>query len=161
MKCPYCNNPDTKVIETRITESDLSIRRRRQCERCGKRFTTFERIENTPIAVIKKDNTREPFDRNKILSGLIRACVKRNITTAELEKLVDEIESEIRNFHSSEISSKEIGNIVLPRLKKIDKVAYIRFASVYKQFDNIEQFTNELSELNRPVNINETEDNQK
>jgi transcriptional repressor NrdR len=151
MKCPYCKNQDTKVIETRIAESDLSIRRRRECERCGKRFTTFERIENTPIAVIKKDNTRQPFDRNKILSGLIRACVKRNISTAELEDLVDEIESEIRNFHSNEISSKEIGDIVLQKLRNLDKVAYIRFASVYKQFDNIEQFTNELSELNKPL----------
>ncbi len=150
MKCPYCKNPDTKVIETRVTDSDLSIRRRRECEKCGNRFTTFERIENTPIAVIKKDNTRQPFDRNKILSGLIRACVKRNITTAELEKIVDEIESEIRNFHSNEISSKEIGDIVLGKLKNLDKVAYIRFASVYKQFDDIKQFTNELSELKEP-----------
>ncbi len=147
MKCPYCKNPDTKVIETRLTDSDGSIRRRRECEKCGNRFTTFERIENSPIAVIKKDNTREPFDRNKILSGLIRACVKRNISTSTLEKIVDEIESEIRNFHSNEISSKEIGNIVLAKLKNLDKVAYIRFASVYKQFDNVEQFTNELSEL--------------
>ncbi len=150
MKCPYCKNSDTKVIETRVTDSDLSIRRRRECEKCGNRFTTFERIENTPIAVIKKDNTRQPFDRNKILSGLIRACIKRNITTAELEKIVDEIESEIRNFHSNEISSKEIGDIVLGKLKNLDKVAYIRFASVYKQFDDIKQFTNELSELKEP-----------
>jgi transcriptional repressor NrdR len=149
MKCPYCTNPDTKVIETRLTESEGSIRRRRECEKCGNRFTTFERIENTPIAVIKKDNTREPFDRNKILSGLIRACVKRNISTSTLEKIVDEIESEIRNFHSNEISSMEIGNIVLSKLRDLDKVAYIRFASVYKQFDSIEQFTNELSELNK------------
>jgi len=149
MKCPYCANIDTKVIETRLTDSDGSIRRRRECEKCGNRFTTFERIENSPIAVIKKDDTREPFDRNKILSGLIRACVKRNISTSTLEKIVDEIESEIRNFHSNEISSKEIGNIVLAKLKDLDKVAYIRFASVYKQFDNIEQFTNELSELNK------------
>jgi transcriptional repressor NrdR len=149
MKCSYCTNPDTKVIETRLTESEGSIRRRRECEKCGNRFTTFERIENTPIAVIKKDNTREPFDRNKILSGLIRACVKRNISTSTLEKIVDEIESEIRNFHSNEISSMEIGNIVLSKLRDLDKVAYIRFASVYKQFDSIEQFTNELSELNK------------
>jgi len=122
MKCPYCANIDTKVIETRLTDSDGSIRRRRECEKCGNRFTTFERIENSPIAVIKKDDTREPFDRNKILSGLIRACVKRNISTSTLEKIVDEIESEIRNFHSNEISSKEIGNIVLAKLKDLDKV---------------------------------------
>jgi transcriptional repressor NrdR len=147
MKCPFCSAPDTKVIDTRLSESEGSIRRRRECEKCGKRFTTFERIENTPIAVIKKENTREPFDRNKILSGLIRACVKRNISTSMLENLVDEIESEIRNFHANEISSKEIGDIVLKKLKSLDKVAYIRFASVYKQFDSVEQFTEELSEL--------------
>jgi transcriptional repressor NrdR len=150
MKCPYCSDPDSKVIETRITDSDLSIRRRRECENCGKRFTTFERIENTPIAVIKKDNTREPFDRNKILSGLIRACVKRDITTSQLESIVDDIESEIRNFHANEISSKDIGDMVLSKLRNLDKVAYIRFASVYKQFDSIKQFTAELTELKKP-----------
>jgi transcriptional repressor NrdR len=147
MKCPFCSMPDTKVIDTRLSESEGSIRRRRECEKCGKRFTTFERIENTPIAVIKKESTREPFDRNKILGGLIRACIKRNISTSILENLVDEIESEIRNFHANEISSKEIGDIVLKKLKSLDKVAYIRFASVYKQFDSVEQFTKELSEL--------------
>ena len=147
MKCPFCSAPDTKVVDTRLSESEGSIRRRRECEKCGNRFTTFERIENTPIAVIKKENTREPFDRNKILSGLIRACIKRNISTSMLEKLVDETESEIRNFHANEISSKEIGDLVLKKLKSLDKVAYIRFASVYKQFDSEEQFTKELSEL--------------
>lgn len=150
MKCPFCANTDTKVIETRFSESDTSIRRRRECEICGKRFTTFERIETTPIAVIKKDNTRQPFDRNKILSGLIRACVKRNISATKLENIVEEIISEIRNFHSNEITSREIGNIALKKLRDLDKVAYIRFASVYKQFDNLEQFTEELSELNKP-----------
>jgi transcriptional repressor NrdR len=149
MKCPYCQNIDTKVIETRISDSNGSIRRRRMCEKCSNRFTTFERIENTPIAVIKKDNTRQPFDRNKILSGLIRACIKRNISTTVLEKIVDDIESEIRNFHSNEISAKEIGDLVLKKLRDLDKVAYIRFASVYKQFDSIKQFTSELSELNK------------
>jgi len=147
MKCPFCSAPDTKVIETRLTESDGSIRRRRECEKCGNRFTTFERLETTPIAVIKKDYTMQTFDRNKILSGLIRACIKRNIPAATLEEIVADIESEIRNFHSNEISSKEIGDIVLKKLKNLDKVAYIRFASVYKQFDSIEQFTKELSEL--------------
>jgi transcriptional repressor NrdR len=147
MKCPYCLNVDTKVMETRITDSNDSIRRRRMCEKCGKRFTTFERIEEQPIAIIKKDNTREPFDRNKIMSGLIRACVKRNISTAILEKIVDDIESEIRNYPLNELSSREIGNLVLDRLRDLDKVAYIRFASVYKQFDNIEEFTKELTKL--------------
>ena len=149
MKCPYCSYSESKVIETRISESDESIRRRRECERCGKRFTTFERIENSPLAVIKKDNTREPFDRNKILSGLIRACVKRNISTAQLENLTNEIEIEIKNTHPGEISSMEIGDIVLKKLRDLDKVAYIRFASVYKQFDSLEQFTKELSELSK------------
>lgn len=150
MKCPYCANTDTKVIDTRISESDSSIRRRRECEKCNNRFTTFERIENTPIAVIKKDGTRQPFDRNKILSGLIRACVKRDISTAQLDKIMEEIETEIRNFHSNEITSKEIGDIALNKLRNLDKVAYIRFASVYKKFDSLKQFTNELSELNKP-----------
>jgi len=119
------------------------------CEKCGKRFTTYERFENQPIAVIKKDNTREPFDRNKILSGLIRACIKRNISTEVLNKIVDDIENEISSMPSNEIHSREIGNLVLKRLKNLDKVAYIRFASVYKQFNNIKQFTKELSELQK------------
>src|SRR4030043_1673709 len=148
MKCPFCSNPDTRVIDSRLTDSNDSVRRRRMCEKCGKRFTTYERLENQPIAVIKKDNTRQPFDRNKILSGLIRACIKRNISTAMLENIVDDIESEIRNFHSNEISAKEIGDLVLKKLRDLDKVAYISVASVYKQFDSIKQFTSELSELN-------------
>ena len=149
MKCPYCSNLDTRVIDSRLTDSNDSVRRRRICEKCGKRFTTYERFENQPIAVIKKDSTRQPFDRNKILSGLIRACIKRNISTTVLNKIVDDIETEIKNMPSSEISSKEIGNLVLKRLKDLDKVAYIRFASVYKQFNNIKQFTNELSKLKK------------
>ncbi len=149
MKCPYCSNPDTRVIDSRLTDSNDSVRRRRMCQKCGKRFTTYERLENQPIAVIKKDNTRQPFDRNKILSGLIRACIKRNISTEVLSKIVDDIENEISNMPSNEIQSKEIGNLVLKRLKNLDKVAYIRFASVYKQFDSIRQFTRELSELQK------------
>jgi transcriptional repressor NrdR len=149
MKCPFCSNPDTRVIDSRLTDSNDSVRRRRMCEKCGKRFTTYERLENQPIAVIKKDNTRQPFDRNKILSGLIRACIKRNISTEVLNKIVDDIENEISNMSSNEIQSKEIGNLVLKRLKNLDKVAYIRFASVYKQFNNIRQFTRELSELQK------------
>jgi len=149
MKCPYCSNLDTRVIDSRLTDSDGSVRRRRLCEKCGKRFTTYEKFENQPIAVIKKDNTRQPFDRNKILSGLIRACIKRNISTAVLDKIVDDIETEIKSMPSNEISSKEIGNLALKRLKNLDKVAYIRFASVYKQFDDIKQFTNELSKLKK------------
>ena len=149
MKCPYCSNLDTRVIDSRLTDSNDSVRRRRLCEKCGKRFTTYEKFENQPIAVVKKDDTRQPFDRNKILSGLIRACIKRNISTVVLDKIVDDIETEIKNMPSNEISSKEIGNLVLKRLRGLDKVAYIRFASVYKQFDDIKQFTNELSKLKK------------
>jgi len=147
MKCPYCDNLDSKVIDSRLTEDNESIRRRRECERCFKRFTTYERIETQPIAVIKKDGTRQPFNRNKILDGLIRACVKRNISTKTLEKVVNEIETEIKNTPSNEISSQEIGDLVLKHLKTIDKVAYIRFASVYKQFDSLKEFNMELEEL--------------
>jgi len=149
MKCPYCANLDTRVVDSRLTDANDSVRRRRECERCGKRFTTYERIETKPIAVIKKDNTREPFDRNKILSGLIRACIKRNINVETLNELVDDIENEITDMPGSEINSRELGNLVLKRLKGLDKVAYIRFASVYKQFDNIRQFTNELTRLKK------------
>ncbi len=149
MKCPYCTNSDTKVVDSRLTDSNDSVRRRRECEKCGKRFTTYERIETKPIAVIKKDNTREPFDRNKIMSGLIRACIKRNISTETLNFLVDDIENEIHNLPGNEIHSRDIGNLVLKRLRDLDKVAYIRFASVYKQFNNIKQFTNELTKLKK------------
>ena len=151
MKCPYCLNIETKVINSRITDDNDSIRRRRECEKCSQRFTTYERIENFPIAVIKKDLTRQPFDRNKILSGLIRATVKRNISTDILNKIVDDIENKIKNTSKNEISSSDIGNLVLLKLKDLDKVAYIRFASVYKQFDSIEQFTSELSKLKDPT----------
>lgn len=149
MKCPYCTNLDTKVVDSRLTDANDSVRRRRECERCSKRFTTYERIETKPIAVIKRDNTREPFDRNKILSGLIRACIKRDISVETLKILVDDIENEIHNMPGNEINSSELGNLVLKRLKGLDKVAYIRFASVYKQFDNIRQFTNELTRLKK------------
>ena len=149
MKCPFCTNLDTKVVDSRLTDSNDSVRRRRECEKCGKRFTTYERIETKPIAIIKKDNTREPFDRNKILSGLIRACIKRDISAETLNTLIDDIENEIHNMTENEINSSELGNLVLKRLKNLDKVAYIRFASVYKQFDNIKQFTSELTHLKK------------
>ena len=149
MKCPFCGYIESKVIDSRLTEDKESIRRRRECERCAKRFTTYERIENQPIAVIKKDGTRQPFDRNKILGGIIRACIKRNIHTEVMGKIVDEIELEIRNNPSNEINSKDIGDLVLKHLKNLDKVAYIRFASVYKHFDDIEEFTKELEELQK------------
>jgi len=149
VKCPYCANADTKVVDSRLTDSSDSVRRRRECEKCGKRFTTYERIEVKPIAIIKKDNTREPFDRNKLMSGLIRACIKRNISAETLDLLVDDIENEIHNLPGSEIRSKDLGNLVLKRLRDLDKVAYIRFASVYKQFNSVRQFTNELTKLKK------------
>ena len=147
MKCPFCGNLDSKVIDSRLTEDNESIRRRRECEKCSKRFTTYERLETQPIIVIKKDGTRQPYDRNKILGGLIRACIKRNIGIVTLEKLADDIELEIRNSTSFEITSEKIGDLVLLRLKNLDKVAYIRFASVYKHFDDIEEFKKELEVL--------------
>jgi transcriptional repressor NrdR len=147
VKCPYCANTDTKVVDSRLTDSNDSVRRRRECEKCSKRFTTYERIEIKPIAIIKKDNTREPFDRNKLMSGLIRACIKRDISAGTLDLLVDDIENEIHNLPGSEIHSKDLGNLVLNRLRDLDKVAYIRFASVYKQFNSVRQFTNELTKL--------------
>ncbi len=149
MKCPYCANADTKVVDSRLTDSNDSVRRRRECEKCSKRFTTYERIEIKPIAIIKKDNTREPFDRNKLMSGLIRACIKRDISAGTLDLLVDDIENEIHNLPGSEIHSKDLGNLVLNRLRDLDKVAYIRFASVYKQFNSVRQFTNELTKLKK------------
>ncbi len=147
MKCPFCGNIDSKVIDSRITEDNESIRRRRECEKCAKRFTTYERLETQPIMVIKKDGTRQPYDRNKILVGLIRACIKRNIEIKLLEKIADDIELEIRNSTSLEITTNGIGDLVLRRLKNLDKVAYIRFASVYRHFDDIEEFTKELAVL--------------
>jgi len=149
VKCPYCTNPDTRVIDSRLTDSNDSVRRRRECEKCMKRFTTYERIDIKPIAIIKKDSTREPFDRNKLMSGLIRACIKRNISAETLDLLVDDIENEIHNLPGSEIHSKDLGNLVLKRLRDLDKVAYIRFASVYKQFNSVRQFTNELTKLKK------------
>ena len=147
MKCPFCGNLDSKVIDSRLTEDNESIRRRRECEKCAKRFTSYERLETQPIIVVKKDGTRQPYDRNKILGGLIRACIKRNIGIVTLEKIADDIELEIRNSTSFEVASKGIGDLVLRRLKNLDKVAYIRFASVYRQFSNIEEFTKELEML--------------
>ncbi|MHB1377643.1 MAG: transcriptional regulator NrdR [Candidatus Humimicrobiaceae bacterium] len=147
MKCPFCGNLDSKVIDSRLTEDNESIRRRRECEKCAKRFTTYERLETQPIMVVKKDGTRQPYDRNKILGGLIRACIKRNIGIETLEKIADDIELEIRNSTSFEITSEGIGDLVLRRLKNLDKVAYIRFASVYRHFANIEEFTKELEVL--------------
>ncbi|MEM4259975.1 MAG: transcriptional regulator NrdR [Candidatus Woesearchaeota archaeon] len=148
MKCPYCKHNELKVLESRDSE-DFITRRRRECLKCKKRFTTYERIETIELTVIKKDGKRQTFDKNKILNGLLKACEKRPVTRDTLEKTVDEIELELRNLNTKEISSKLIGKIVLKKLKKLDKVAYIRFCSVYMEFANLESFESELKKLTK------------
>ncbi|MEW6188611.1 MAG: transcriptional regulator NrdR [Actinomycetota bacterium] len=149
MKCPFCGYLETKVIDSRATEAGDAIRRRRECIDCQRRFTTYERQEEIPLMVIKKNGQREPFDRTKVLKGLQRATVKREITLSQLENIVTDIESELRNQFKYEVPSKEIGEMALKRLRKIDKVAYVRFASVYREFKDIDEFTAELAKLQR------------
>lgn len=146
MMCPFCNAPDTKVIDSRRNE-DFSIRRRRECEICKKRFTTYEKIETSPILVIKKDTTREPFSKEKLKNGIFSSCIKRPISSKTIDKVVDEVEKEILLRDDNEISSNDIGEMVLKRLKKIDDVAYIRFASVYREFKEVENFNTELAKM--------------
>lgn len=134
MKCPYCGYPDSKVIDSRPTDDNTSIRRRRECLKCGKRFTTYEKVEQLPILVIKKDNRREVYDRDKILKGMIKACEKRPVPIKVLEEITDEIDKRIINSMEREITSTEIGEMVMEKLKNVDEVAYVRFASVYRQF---------------------------
>lgn len=147
MKCPYCSSPDTKVTDSRDTDDGASIRRRRQCLACGRRFTTYETVEQVPIRVIKKNGSRELFDRNKLRSGLIRACEKRNFSSAQIEEIVKRVEKKIRNELKHEVSSVEIGNLVMNELKNLDQVAYVRFASVYREFKDIGSFMSELETL--------------
>lgn len=147
MRCPYCTNETTEVVETRDSE-DLSVtRRRRECAECNKRFTTYERLETVPLTVIKKNNTRENFDREKLSIGLRKAAEKTTVTNKDIEEIVDEIERELRGEDTNEIPSKQIGDMVARRLKKKDKVAYIRFASVFKRFVDLEEFEKELHKL--------------
>lgn len=148
MKCPYCSSDETKVIDKRPSD-DRTFRRRRECEKCNKRFTTYERVEMVPLTIIKKDGSREDFDRNKIRIGIMKACEKRPINQEKIEKIVDELENELRNMDTIEIKSKIIGDGVSEKLKSLDEVAYIRFASVYKKFRDIESFEKELKELKR------------
>lgn len=140
MKCPYCGFLEDKVIDSRPTEENSAIRRRRECNRCMRRFTTYEKVESIPLMVIKKDKTRQPFDREKLINGLLRACEKRPVSVDTLEKLADEIEIQILNSLKREITTNEIGEMVMARLKDIDEVAYVRFASVYRQFKDINTF---------------------
>ena len=147
MKCPYCGYSESKVIDSRPTEEGSSIRRRRECLSCKKRFTTYETVESLPMVVVKKDGSRQSFDRRKVLGGMIRACEKRPVSLAELEKIADEIEQELQNGMDREISTAQIGELVMNRLKKVDEVAYVRFASVYRQFKDIDTFMSELTKL--------------
>jgi transcriptional repressor NrdR len=147
MKCPFCGHEESKVIDSRPTDEGERIRRRRECLKCGKRFTTYEIIETVPIIVIKKDKSREAFDRNKLLRGLLRACEKRAVSLSVLEHAVDEIETVLQNSLDREVESAHIGELAMEKLKKIDEVAYVRFASVYRQFQDINTFMNELNEI--------------
>ncbi len=147
MKCPFCNNEETKVVDSRPTEDHTSIRRRRECMKCSRRFTTYETVENIPVFVIKKDGTREPFDKRKILNGLFRACEKRPVSISVLQALVDEVEKSVYNSLEQEITSKKIGELVMNKLKEIDEVSYVRFASVYRQFKDINTFMDELNKI--------------
>jgi len=149
MKCPFCSFEESKVIDSRPTDEGVAIRRRRECLKCGKRFTTYEKIENVPIIVIKKDKTRQPFDREKLLNGLLRACEKRPVSLQTLEGIVNDIESVIYNSLEREVTSKQIGEMVMEKLKDVDEVSYVRFASVYRQFKDINTFLDELNKLLR------------
>ncbi len=147
MKCPYCGKENTRVIDSRPAEDGLSIRRRRECDECGKRFTTYEKIETIPLVVIKKDNTREPYDREKITSGVFRSCHKRPISVAQINELVDEVETAIYNLEDKEIPSTLIGQMVMDKLRDLDPVAYVRFASVYREFKDVNTFMDELKKI--------------
>ena len=147
MKCPFCEFDDSSVIDSRPTDEGVSIRRRRECKQCNKRFTTYEKIENVPLIVVKKDKTRQAFDRQKLLNGLVRACEKRPVALASLEKIVDEIEAALYNSLDREIFTTVIGEMVMDKLKTVDEVAYVRFASVYRQFKDINTFRDELNKL--------------
>ncbi len=147
MKCPYCGNPDTKVIDSRPAEDKSSIRRRRACDVCGKRFTTYEKVETIPLIVIKKDNNREQYDRAKIEHGVLSACYKRPVSAADIQRTIDDVELEIFNMEEREIPSSKIGEIVMDKLRTLDPVAYVRFASVYREFKDVNTFMSELKKF--------------
>lgn len=147
MKCPYCLYPESKVIDSRPADDGQRIRRRRECIKCAKRFTTYEAIEGQPVIIIKRDKSRQVFDRTKLLSGMLRACEKRPVSLETLENAIDEIESQLQNSLEKEVSSVTIGEMALEKLKTIDEIAYVRFASVYRDFKDIESFMAELKQL--------------
>jgi len=147
LKCPYCGYSESKVVDSRPTVEEAAIRRRRECEKCTKRFTTYEKIEEMPLIIVKKGGRREVYQRSKMMNGLLRACEKRPVSISQIEAIADEIEKELYNSLEKEIDSKKIGELVMQRLKKIDDVAYVRFASVYRQFKDINTFLEELNKL--------------
>nr|WP_308624739.1 transcriptional regulator NrdR [uncultured Eisenbergiella sp.] len=147
MKCPFCGRDNTRVIDSRPADENNSIRRRRMCDECGKRFTTYEKVETIPLIVIKKDNNRETYDRSKIEAGVLRACHKRPVSANQITRLVDEVETEVFNMEEKEIPSQVIGELVMDRLKDLDAVAYVRFASVYREFKDINTFMDELKKV--------------
>jgi transcriptional repressor NrdR len=153
MKCPYCDHPGTKVLDSRAANENKSIRRRRECEKCARRFTTFEMVEETPLMVIKKDGSREEFSREKVMRGLIRACEKRPVSVDRLDSLVSEVEKQLRNTAQAEVESRAIGEIVMMELYPVDEVAYVRFASVYRQFKDINMFMKELTQILMKHNV--------
>ena len=148
MKCIYCGYEESKVLDSRSTEESNSIRRRRECLRCGKRFTTYETVENLPVLVVKKDGTRQPFDIQKVKAGIIKACEKRPVSMSQIEEIAAEVEKNIQNNLKQEVISTEIGELVMARLKTLDEVAYVRFASVYRQFKDVSNFINLITEMN-------------
>ena len=147
MRCPYCGKDDTRVIDSRPADDGNAIRRRRICDQCNKRFTTYEKVEMIPLVVIKKDNTRQQYDRRKIQDGIMRACYKRSVSIDRINETIDLIETDIFNLEEKEIDSKQIGEIVMERLKDLDAVAYVRFASVYREFKDVNTFMDELKKL--------------
>jgi len=149
MKCPYCSHEETQVIDSRDTENLEATRRRRECSKCNKRFTTYERVEEADIVVVKKEGKRERFERQKLINGILKACEKRPISLEKIEKLVDDVESDLRKRDSVEVDSKVIGKLVMRKLKSLDKVAYVRFASVYLEFEDLARFEEELDKLQK------------
>lgn len=147
MKCPFCSEDDTKVIDSRPADDNNSIRRRRQCENCGKRFTTYEKLETMPLMVIKKDDSRETYDRSKIESGIVHSCHKRTVSIQEINSMIDEIENQIFHMEEKEVPTSVIGELVMDKLKSVDEVAYVRFASVYREFKDVNTFMEELEKL--------------
>lgn len=147
MRCPFCRHEDTKVIDSRTMDDNTAIRRRRACEKCGERFTTFERIDTAGLILIKRNGEREPFERAKLLGGIMKSCNKRPVSVERMEAIAENIEASLRNSMSKEVESKAVGDMVMEALKKVDEVAYVRFASVYKQFKDVDSFMAELREL--------------